>query len=235
MPLYLVHDTDKYRLAVWQMSETEEELLALLPHPDTYRAMFGTYKSAHRRLESLAVRVLLLHLLGKEAKLIYDKEGRPSLADDSHRLSISHTTGYAAVILSTHHIVGIDIEQATRRVANVRRFFLREDEEPNGKALGNKMTKVSDQAVKGTPEKTIEETDGRLWWDLLHWCAKETAFKCLFCDEVDFREHLQVLPFAVAPSGSFVLLETRTARRIHFTIFYEIHPDFALTYTYIPD
>ena len=94
------------------MDETEEELLSMLPRREVYARCVSQYAAPHRRLEWLAVRVLLFTLLGEERDIAYRPSGKPYLADGSYALSISHTKGYAAVVLGEPDSeVGIDIEQ----------------------------------------------------------------------------------------------------------------------------
>ena len=70
------------------------------------------FTAAHRRLEWLAVRVLLYTLSGEEKEIAYHPSGKPYLADDSASISISHTKGYVAVALGLPgREVGVDIEQ----------------------------------------------------------------------------------------------------------------------------
>lgn len=190
------------------MDETEEELLSMLPRREVYAHCVSRYAAPHRRLEWLAVRALLFTLLGEEREIAYRPSGKPYLADGSYALSISHTKGYAAVILGTPDSeVGIDIEQYGERVRKVAHKFMRPDEQAS--------------AYEGN----------EVWSLLLHWSAKETMFKCLNASEVDFKEHLQVFPFIPRREGTFDAREYRTDRRQMFHISYQITSDFVLTWS----
>ncbi len=194
-------------LAIWQITESEEELLALLPRPERYVQAMQRFTAPHRRVEWLAVRVLLYTLLGEEKEIAYQPNGKPYLTDRSYSISISHTKGYAALILGKpDEVVGIDIEQYGERVQRVRHKFIRDDE-PQGEYQGTTT-----------------------WSLLLHWSAKETLYKCLGSEEVDFRDHLRIFPFTLQPSGSFQACEYKTAHSSRFTVHYRLHPDFVLTY-----
>ena len=70
----------------------------MLPHQEVYREGMRRFTAAHRRLEWLAVRVLLYTLSGEEKEIAYHPSGKPYLADDSASLSISHTKGYVGVV-----------------------------------------------------------------------------------------------------------------------------------------
>src|SRR5699024_8746974 len=101
--------------------------------------------------------------------------------------------------------VGIDIEYYSERVRKVAHKFMRADEQ--------------ESLFRGT------ET----WSLLLHWSAKETMFKCMNASDVDFREHLHVMPFIVGEQGVFSAAEYRTAEKRNFQIHYYLFPDFVLT------
>lgn len=206
MAIYLQHKDDVAQWGIWKMDETLEQLLALLPFPEDYERAMEPFSSSHRRLEWLSVRVLLYQLQGEVKEIRYEPSGKPYLADCSSFISISHTKGYVAVILSGVAEVGIDIEQCGPRIQKVAPKFMREDEKAN--LYGGDVT----------------------WGLLLHWSAKEVMFKCLNRTEVDFREHLRIIPYEQQEQGTFVAEEYRTKRQRRFLIHYQIHPDFVLTW-----
>lgn len=191
---------------IWKMDEPLDELLVLLPQRTVYEQEIQRFTAVHRKLEWLSVRVLLFQLLGEVKEIGYEPSGKPFLKDNSFFISISHTKGYVAVILSPVAEVGIDIEQYGQRIQKVAHKFMRADEEA-GVYAG-------------------EST----WGLLLHWSAKETMFKCMNTAEVDFREHLHITPFIMKAEGIFAAQEYRTEQQRHFLIHYQIHPDFVLTW-----
>ena len=181
MPVFKQYTESSYKWGIWKASESLEELLALLPHKEKYEEGIGKFTAVSRKLEWLAVRVLLYTMLGEEK-------------------------GYVAVLLGEPgKRVGIDIECYSERVRKVAHKFMREDEK---KSL-----------FKGT------ET----WSLLLHWSAKETMFKCMNASDVDFREHLHVIPFTPDEQGVFSAAEYRTAEKQIFQIYYYLFSDFVLT------
>lgn len=206
MPLFLQHSESGSRWGIWNTDETLDDLLSMLPNADVYKEGMQRFTAEHRRLEWLAVRVLLYTLLGEEKEIAYYLNGKPYLADASASISISHTKGYVAVIVGeAGKEVGIDIEQYSERVCRVAHKFMRED------------------------EKTSSFLGTETWSLLLHWSAKETMFKCMNTSEVDFREHMRVLPFSVNERGNFSTEEYRTAEKCKFTINYYVFSDFVLT------
>lgn len=201
------HTEPSYRWGVWKMDETLDELLDMLPQQTIYREGVQRFSTGHRRLEWLSVRVLLFILLREEKEIAYHPNGKPFLADRSASVSISHTRGYASVIIGeADREVGIDIEQYSERVHKVAHKYMRTDELLS--------------SYQGTDT----------WALLLHWSAKEVMFKCMNTPEVDFRKHLHILPFTVSGAGTFVAEEYRTPNRRTFDIHYILHPDFVLTW-----
>lgn len=209
MPLYLQHKDSNFQWGIWKVEESEDALLAHFSDKEKYAEGLAKLKSPHRRIEWLAVRVLLAHLMGCETKVAYMPNGRPYLLGNQYSLSISHTKGYVAVLLSSSQtLVGIDIEQTGERVRKVAHKFV------------------------GSSEVISSYNDSDIWSLLLHWSAKESMFKCMDTPEVDFIHHLHIHPFQVQSTGIFQAHETRTSVARPFNIHYLLHPDFVLTYIY---
>lgn len=207
MSLLILHASPTCQWGIWEMSETEDEMLAKFSRKEAYLQDVKRFSAQHRRLEWLSVRSLLYCMLGEEKTIAYHPSGKPYLKDSPISISISHTKGYVAVIIGEPGlIVGIDIEQYSERVHKVAHKFMREDEIPS--------------LYQGTDT----------WALLLHWSAKEVMFKCMDTPEVDFREHLRIFPFAVDTEGVFEAQEYRTPEQRKFRIHYATHPDFVLTW-----
>ena len=83
---------------------------------------------------------------------------------EGYHISISHTLGYVAVILSRDYEVGVDIEYVSDRVNRISSRFLRDDE-----------------VFADTTDK------------LIAWCAKETMYK-LFSSEYLALKDIKVDP-----------------------------------------
>lgn len=210
MPLFSIIKQDDAWGAVWKIDESVEELAAL--HPCGDELLSGArkrYTSSTRQLEFMAVRVLLFALLDRYEPLTYLPSGRPILVSGNQYISISHTRGYAAVLLSTQCEVGIDIEQYGERI----------------------------QRLKSRIIGPLEQAD-TTYELLLHWSAKETAFKIIDCNGIDFCEHLQVAHLNCTAStlnpfdeGHFELYYTlKTSEKGVFRIDYYTTPDYVLTY-----
>jgi 4'-phosphopantetheinyl transferase EntD len=162
----------------------------------------------HRKQEWLSVRILLKELLGEEKEILYQPSGKPYLADNSHRISISHTQGYVAVILNKGKEVAIDIERISPRVEKIRTRFVNEEE-----------------------EKALSKTNEQIHL-LIYWSAKESMYKILNEKNIEFKGQLRIQPFEplIGEWGRCTAYEVRTEKQNTFTINYYVHEDYVLTY-----
>ena len=171
MPLYRTYRKGDLTVGVWKVDETVEQLGSMFHHFSIYEEGFARFSSEKRQQEWLAIRVLLKELCGEEKEIMYHPSGKPYLKDGSACISFSHTHGYVAVALHPFSEVGVDIEQYGTRVQRVASRFIREDEMVSIKA-GDEVYAL-----------------------LLHWSAKETMFKLMEEEAVDFIEHLRSVPW----------------------------------------
>ena len=189
------------------LDEDSESLLSRLSLKDKYLPVIEKM-TENRKREWLSVRVLLKELLGEEKEILYNSSGKPYLSDNSFNISISHTKGYAALIINKENEVAIDIEKISPRVQNIRQRFVNEEEE---KALSQ-----SNEVIHL----------------LLYWSAKESLFKLLGIENVDFKQHLHIMPFepVLREWSEFDAFETRTKEQNSCKIKYFVHEDYVLTY-----
>ena len=145
MPLISIEIIDSgAQLGLWHIEESVDELLNRYP---SLSSEVSSYRSDARRLEKLAVYSLLFMMTGDTTlRISHNEAGKPSV--DGWNISISHTKGFAAVILSKDKNVAIDIEHISPRVFKIANRFVRSDEDA----------------------PTLESL-------LLHWSAKETIYK----------------------------------------------------------
>lgn len=206
MPLFRKYQQGDLTVAVWKVDETVEQLRSMFHQFSVYEEGFARFSAEKRKQEWLAVRVLLKEMLGEEKSIAYLPSGKPYLEDGSMHVSFSHTHGYVAVALHPSAEVGVDIEQYGTRVQRVASRFIREDE---------KVSIASGDEIVGL---------------LLHWSAKETMFKLMDDQGVDFIDHLHVLPFLQEESGTFKACEYRSDKEMEFLIHYDTHSDYVLTF-----
>ena len=149
------------RLGLWRMEEEPEELLSGFPH---LRLLEMPYKYPARQKEFLCVRALLLTMTGDPTlRIEHAESGRPIVK--GWQVSISHTKGYAALMLSKEKAVGVDIEYRSDRVAKIASHYIRPDE----------MADTTEQM-------------------LVLWCAKETLYKLHSDDNLAYFDMRAVAP-----------------------------------------
>lgn len=171
MPLILRKNIENGEIGLWKISEEIEALLLLakLSVPDTIT--YSRISAPHRKKEWLATRALLNELKSEPHLIKYHNDGRPFLEDCLTNISISHSTGYIAVILHGTSIPGIDIELTTRKVGRVASRFLSPDE----LAWCNDKEELSNHRM------------------LVHWCAKEAIFKMIPLSNIEFSTDIHIL------------------------------------------
>lgn len=154
-------------LGLWQIDETVEEFFDRYPWLIKYNVLLSErYKNEGRKEEFLAVRALLHEMLGdKVGEITHNEVGKPMLK--GYHVSVSHTRGFAAMVVSKNREVGVDVEYICDRVKRIASKFMRKD------------------------EKAVD-VDSLL----VHWCAKETVYK-LFSEQNLQYEEMRVKPFDV--------------------------------------
>lgn len=193
-------------LALWKITETVDELLDALDLDPFVIAEIAQFTSEKRKLEYLAVRVMLREVLGEKKTIVYDLNGSPRLQDGSYNISITHTGSYAAIILHPTLRLGIDIERISDRVVRVQSKFLSKRE-----------------------LESIDQPTAKTHLALL-WSAKEALYKIVQQTEVDFTRHFSVAPFVPRLSGSMLAHETRTPAAEQFELSYRVYPEFVLVW-----
>ncbi|MDR1609887.1 MAG: 4'-phosphopantetheinyl transferase superfamily protein [Candidatus Symbiothrix sp.] len=204
------------KIGIALINKDSETLLSQMEHKDRYLPVIEKM-TEKRKCEWLTVRTLLKTLSGEEKEIAYQSNRKPYLTDRSYHVSISHTnykgvrddnlSGYVAMILNEEKEVAIDIEMISPRVLKIKERFLSREE---AKAISS--------------GKEIVHL-------LLHWSAKESIFKILDAEDVDYQSKIHILPFepVIGVWGSFEAYETRTEKQCMFLIHYFVHENYVLT------
>ena len=178
MGLFLKKELDNEAvIAVWQVTETEEELIELSSTPSDEMEEISFIRSESLRKQRLAVRALLNTLFDEKVYLSHHDNGKPYLENNPVNISITHTEKYVAVILHEEENVGIDIESLDRDFSAVEKKALSEDE-------------IDDL-----------DDDNRNEQLAIYWCAKEAVFKLLSRYNVDFAEQIEIERFRLRGEG----------------------------------
>ena len=178
MALYLRKKLDnKAEIAVWHVTETEDELIQLSSVPTDEMEEILLYRSESQRRQKLAVRALLNEVFEEKMYLNHHDNGKPYLENCATNISITHTEKYVAIIIHDEEELGIDIESLDRNFAPVEQKALSEDE----------IDDLDD-------DKKNEQL-------AIYWCAKEAIFKRMSQNRVNFAEQIEVEKFNLKKEG----------------------------------
>ena len=178
MALYLRKKLEnKAEIAVWQVTETEEELMKLSSVPTDEMEEISLFRSENQRRQKLAVRALLNEVFEEKMYLNHHDNGKPYLENCVTNISITHTDNYVAIIISDDDELGIDIESLDRNFAPVEQKALSEDE-------------IDDLDDDQKNEQLA-----------IYWCAKEAIFKRMSQNRVNYAEQIEVEKFNLKNEG----------------------------------
>ena len=178
MGLYLRKTLDnKTEIAVWQITESEEELKGLSSIPGDELEEISLIRNESQRKQKLAVRALLNIVFEEKVYLSHHDNGKPFLENCITNISITHTEKYVAIIINDEEDLGIDIESLDRDFSVVEKKALSEEE--------------------------IEDLDNyrRNEQLAIYWCAKEAILKRMSQNRVDFAEQIEVEDFNIKGEG----------------------------------
>lgn len=169
-------------LGLWRMDEDSNDYSSILEH------LGVKCKSNKRKQEIVCVHLLLQTLIhNNKSYITHNKQGKPIL-DNPYNLSISHTKGYCAIILSKTKEVAVDLEYTSDRIMKIRSKFL----------------------FHG--ETAVEATQA-----LLYWCAKETMYKYYSEKDLQYDE-IFIHPFILQKNAIITaeLLKEKVCLPIHY-------------------
>ncbi len=181
-------------LIIWRMDETLEEMMELTKHH--YDHELSEISNPTRKKERITSRFLLETLVGQKVEVKYEESGKP-ICSGIH-FSISHTKNYVAVIVANKP-VGVDIEYKNDRVFRITEKFMHTDE-----------------------LKFLSECTEKQKFALLCWCAKETVYKILDENGVDFAE----MNCKIDSENIFL-----SYKNAHFTLKFLDSPEFFIVFS----
>lgn len=179
MSLYLRKKLDnKAEIAIWHVTETEEELLSITSVPTDELEEISLFRNESHRKQKLAVRALINEVFEEKMYLNHHDNGKPYLENCATNISITHTDNYVAIIIHEEEEVGIDIESLERDFSAVEKKALSEDE-------------IDD----------LEDSSRKNEQLAIYWCAKEAIFKRMSQNRVIFAEQIEVEKFRPKGEG----------------------------------
>lgn len=194
-------------LGVWKI---EEDLNTLLDHVilDTdEKKRYKGFRSNSRKLEFLSVRALLAELLGKEAKIVYNKNNKPFIKNGSHFISITHSQRLTAILLSTNEQVGIDLEYMSINISTFAFKFM------------------------NRKEKITKDQNLRKHHLYIHWCAKEALYKICDKEGISIRNNITIEPFEPKDSGELKGKVHTEKIKESFDLFYTRYDNYSIVWT----
>ena len=194
-------------LGVWKIEEDLNTLLSLVVLDNDEKKKYKGFSSNSRKLEFLSVRALLSELIGKEAKIVYNKNNKPFLKDGSRFISISHSHKLTSILLSTNEKVGIDLEFMSTNIAAIAFKFL------------NRKEKVTKEQVE------------RKYHLYIHWCAKEALYKICDKEGISIKKNITIEPFKVKDSGVIKGKVHTDKINESFDLYYSKYNNYAIVWT----
>jgi len=198
-------------LGVWKIEEDEDWYFSHEHLTPRVQNRIDAFKSQQRKLQAIAVRILIKTLLPNEdnVDIDYNENSKPYFIKADYNLSITHSHSMVAVLFSDQIEVGVDIEKRTEKVERVGHKFMNLDE--------LRMFNNLDASVK---------------MDYLHviWGAKESMYKLYGKGSMDFRKHIIVPKFELKSDGEFVGVIGKDDRLVRVNGFYTNLDKFVLVY-----
>jgi phosphopantetheinyl transferase len=194
-------------LGVWKIEEDLNTLLESVVLDNGDLKKYKVFASTSRKLEFLSVRALLAELLGRDARIVYNKNNKPFLKDGSRFISISHSHNLTAILMSANEKVGIDLEYMSTNIGRIAFKFINRRE---------KITKVQ---------------ENRRYHLYLHWCAKEALYKICDKEGISIKKNITIKPFEVKESGEIKGKVQTDKINDSFDLFYTKYDNYAIVWT----
>ena len=195
MPVIKLENKVHYSWAIWEISETENDLFAHSTLTAEESFAYERIRHEQKRKEFLAGRLVLKALAEKQnlpfKGIRKDDCGKPFLIDSNVHISLSHSYPLAGAILNLEKEVGIDIESPKEKLKNIAPKFLSQEELT---AAGENLDKLC-----------------------LFWCAKEVLYKIYGRKQLIFNKHLSVTFGDGFLEGKINLAEINKIYRLHYT------------------
>lgn len=201
---YLNKDTV---IGVWKIEEELPTLLEMVDMSPEDLQRYEIFRSTSRKMEFLSVRALLAEMMGRDARIVYNKNNKPFIKDGSHFISITHSNKLTAILMSRNERVGIDLEYMRLNINAFAAKFL------------NKREKIT-----------------RRWADrtyhlYIHWCAKEAMYKICDKEGINIVNDISIEPFEVRESGEIRGSVKNERIDDQFTLYYSKYDNYTIVWT----
>lgn len=195
---------------IWHVTEPFEWFRSHLTSCQSYNEELQNFRSATRRLEYVATRILLRELYGKEAVIGHRNSGKPFLLDTNIHITISHTQGYIALGICPSSDIGIDIEYRSDRILRIQDRFL------------------SDYEKSWCLSSSRQDTVTKL---LLCWTAKETLYKILDRSGINISHDITISPATLNKDNIFFAFDNGIQPHKRHRLFYDTNDEYTCSWT----
>jgi len=209
MGLYLKKAFPHSAIGIWEITESLEEIYSKVKLSSQEEKIFSCLKSPVRKQQWLSYRLILPYLVKpKEMSSIeYDEFGKPFLNNGVRHISVSHSGKFSALIASTKHSVGIDIEKIQPKIVKLAEKFMNKYE------------------LDQIPNKYEIES---LY---LVWTSKEAIYKLYGKKDIFFKEHINIFPFEFKGQGTIMgEINTKDFKK-QLSIQYQVVENYLLAFT----
>lgn len=196
------HDS---KICLMENNLSVDEMINEFDHPEIYLPEMDKINSIHRKKEFLGLRLALKYCLDGEEKIIhYASGGKPILADNSLKISFSHSRNWISVMVHPTSEVGIDIERPTDQIKKIYARFL------------------------GTEELKVYKKNNDINYLRVVWSTKEALYKIIGESAYNFAKQIQVLPFELQQEGELNALFPKTNKE--YRVHYRLADNYTLAY-----
>ena len=158
------------KVFIWKIEESTLDLLNNIVLTEQSKERLNSMKSELHQKGFLSIRHLLKEINLTDTDLLYDEYGKPHL--EKGFISITHSFNYTAIIYSTEHVVGIDIEKQREKILKI----------------AHKFTPIEEY-------KTIANVDALISKLTIVWGAKESLYKIYGKKKLLFLHHIYIEDF----------------------------------------
>ena len=252
MPNHVHHTFEGGGIALWHITETADELYALLG-TTKYDTQLAEKKNDARRAEWLAVRLLIKYLFGPDAEVAYHPTGRPYLkgvGDFGNSRVIAFPFGQRTSFLSvaknlaeSHdeilHIIQDDMDnnEIFISISHTRGYaaVAYSTKGPIGldiEHISDRVERIADRFTSPAEAEYIDthEQHERMLYHLINWSAKETLYKLFDSPSMaEFKEVFHIAPYALAECGT-MNATVCNAEKTLLAVSYRTFPEFVCTW-----
>lgn len=204
MPVERIIEGEGYRLCIWEISESTDELNDLVE----VKTGVQVFQNDRRNRHYLSSRVLFESLLNRtDFSIVKDEFGKPHLEDRTAHISLSHSGDYAVGIVSEKGSCGVDIERYKDKIIKIGPRF------------------CSTREWKGlVPGKEIKCL-------YLIWSVKESLYKLYGRKSVNFKRDLHVGDYDVdQPEGVVECLIKKNGTTERLSVHYRLFNEYVLSW-----